>query len=99
MFKQLIEVKTSDPDALVAHLNGYDVSSAVGLQDTAIYEDRHRGTFVIEAVFSSREEAEKNNGREETGRWAAGLAELVDDEPYYWNLDSAEGLVGSKKEE
>ncbi len=28
MFKQLIEVMTSDPDALVAHVNGYDASSA-----------------------------------------------------------------------
>lgn len=32
MFKQLIEVKTSDADALVEHATGYDTSSAVGLE-------------------------------------------------------------------
>lgn len=87
MFKQLIEVKTSDPDALVAHVTGYDLSSAIGLKDVAVYADRGRDdVYFVEAVFSSLEDAEKNNGREETDGWAARLREVVDEEPFYCNL-------------
>ena len=100
MFKQLIEVKTSDADALVAHVNGYDSSSAVGLESAAIYKDGSRSdTYVIEALFTSREEAEKNNGRDETDRWAARLRELVEEEPSYRNLEQVSDLAGSKKGE
>lgn len=100
MFKQLIEVKTSDPDALVAHVDGYDASSAVGLHDVALYKDRGReGVYFIEAVFSSREEAQKNSDREETDRWAARLRELIEDDPFYCDLEPVAELVASKKGE
>lgn len=100
MFKQQIEVKTSDAEALVAHVTDYDSSSAIGLEDVAVYKDVSRpGVYFIEAFFSSREEAEKNNGRDETDRWAARLRELIDEEPNYCNLEPVSDLVGSKKGE
>ncbi|MDQ4094786.1 MAG: hypothetical protein M3174_01080 [Actinomycetota bacterium] len=99
MFKQLIEVKTSDPDALVAQVTDYDLSSAIGLKDVAVYADRGRdNVYFIEAVFSSLEEAERNNGRDETDRWAARLRELVDEDPFYCNLVSVSDLVTTKGE-
>ena len=99
MFKQLIEVKTSDPDALVAHVTGYDLTSAFGLRDVAVYADRGRDdVYFIEAVFSSLEDAEKNNGREETDRWAARLREIVDEDPFYCNLVPVSDLVSTKGE-
>lgn len=97
MFKQLIEVKAKDADALVAHVAGYDASSAPGLDGVAIYRDSDRaGTFLIEAVFSSREEAEQNNARNETDRWARQLRELVEEEPYYCNLEPLGKLAGNR---
>ncbi len=91
MFKQLIEVKTGDPDALVAHVNDYDRSAAVGLQDVAIYKDHGRErVYFIEAVFSSRDEAQQNSGREDTDRWASRLRELVDEDPFYCDLEPVE---------
>lgn len=45
------------------------------------------GRYVIQADFDSWEAAEANNEREETRRWAARLAEIIDGEPKYENLD------------
>ncbi len=98
MFKQLIEVKTSEPDALVAHVAGYDLSSAVGLREANVYRDRNRDdVYFIEAVFSSRDEAEQNSGREETDRWAARLRELVDEDPFYCDLEPAAEFATAQK--
>jgi quinol monooxygenase YgiN len=64
------------------------------------YDDRDRGgVYFIEAVFSSREEAEQNNSRPETQAWAARPRDLIDGEPFYCNLDPLGELVGSRKGE
>ena len=98
LFKQLIEVKAKDADALAAHVTGYDASSAPGLDRVTIYRDSDRvGIFFIEAAFSSREEAERNNVRAETDRWARRLRELVEEESYYCNLEPLGKLAGNGK--
>lgn len=45
------------------------------------------GRYVVQADFESWEAAEANNDRPQTQEWAARMAEIIDGDPKYENLD------------
>ena len=92
-FTQGIRVKCADGKALVKLLLDYDKNQSsldvMGFIGTRLLENRDQpGEFLILAEFaevdgdlSAEEEAERNNQREETERWATNLRALVAEEP------------------
>lgn len=98
-FSQTITVRTSEPEALVELMVEWDrdqvTADIMGYMGTRILADRdHPGQYVIIADFgiidpdvSAREEAERNNERPETQRWAQRLLELVEGTPEYHHFD------------
>jgi hypothetical protein len=108
-FTQGIRIRCGDADALIALLAEYDKGQAstdvMGYIGTRLLADRdHPGQYLIMADFaevdgelSPAEEAERNNQREETKRWAAKLSDLVEDEPEWIHFDELyrTGITGN----
>lgn len=107
-FAQVIRVRSDKPEALIALLAEWDRGQAatdiMGYIGTRLLANRDNpGQFMILAEFaevdegsSSAEEAERNNQREETKRWAQKLRDLVDGEPEWTHYDELyqTGLTG-----
>ena len=95
-FAQGIRVRCGDPEGLLRLLVEWDRGQAstevMGYIGTRLLADRDEpGSFLILAEFAEvdgdltpAEEAERNNQREETERWAQKLRALVAGEPE-WN--------------
>ena len=98
-FAQGIRIRCGDPDALVALLaewdEGQSSTDVMGYIGTRLLADRDNpGHFMILAEFAEvdgdltpAEEAERNNQRDETERWATKLRTLVDGEPEWIHFD------------
>ena len=98
-FSQEMRVQCSDPEALVQLLAEWDRGQAaadiMGYIGTRLLADRdHPGRYIILAEFaevdgdvSAADEAERNNLREETERWAEKLRALVEGEPEWVHYD------------
>jgi len=108
-FCQSISVRCDDPDALVAHLVEWDemqaTSELMGYIGTRLLGDRDDpGHYLIVADFAEvdgdlppAEEAERNNHREATQRWAEKLRSLLNSEPGWSHFDELyrTGLTGN----
>ena len=108
-FAQGIRVHCSDPDSLLRLLAEWDAGRAkaelTGYIGTRLLADRdHPGSYMILAEFAEvdgdltpAEEAELNNQREETARWAENLRSLVDGEPEWTHYDELyrTGITGN----
>jgi hypothetical protein len=108
-FAQGIRVRCGDPEALIQLLAEWDTGQAttdvMGYIGTRLLADRDEpGSFMILAEFAEvdgdltpAEEAERNNQREETERWAQKLRSLVDGEPDWIHYDELyrTGITGS----
>lgn len=108
-FAQVISVRCSEAAALVQLLAEWDQDQAsadvMGYIGTRLLADRDDpGRYLILAEFaevdgkrSPAEEAEANNQREETARWAAKLRSLVEGEPEWIHFDELywTGITGS----
>lgn len=108
-FAQGIRVRCGDPDALQRLLVEWDTSQAstdvMGYIGTRLLADRDEpGRFLILAEFAEvdgdltpAEEAERNNQREETARWAEQLRSLVEGEPEWTHYDELyrTGITGN----
>ena len=108
-FAQGIRVRCADPKALVQLLAEWDQGQAttdvMGYIGTRLLADRDEpGSYLILAEFAEvdgdltpAEEAERNNQREETERWAQKLRELVDGEPDWIHYDELyrTGITGN----
>lgn len=98
-FQQGITVRCADPAALVQLLAEWDAGQAtsevMGYIGTRLLADRDDpGSFMILAEFAEvdgdltpAEEAERNNQRKETERWAQKLRALVGGEPIWTHYD------------
>lgn len=98
-FAQGIRVRCSDPEALAELLaewdEGQSATDVMGYIGTRLLADRDdTGHYLILADFAEvdgdltpAEEAERNNQRNETERWAAKLRSLVDGEPEWIHFD------------
>ncbi len=91
MFTQHVIVNCSDPEALVELLRDWtrnDASDAPGYQGGRVLAFRDKpGRYVVQADFTTWEDAQKNNDRPQTQEWAQKLMALIDGEPKYENLD------------
>lgn len=108
-FAQGIRFKCADPDALIALQKEYDRGQAsldvMGFIGSRLYADRDSpGHYLILAEFAevdgtrtAAEEAELNNARNETERWAAKLRSIVGGEPEWTHLDELyrTGITGN----
>jgi hypothetical protein len=108
-FAQGIRVRCGDPDALVQLLAEWDRLQAgaelMGYIGTRLLANRDEpGSFVILAEFAEVDgdltpaaEAERNNRREETERWAQQLRALVEGEPEWIHYDELyrTGITGN----
>ncbi len=108
-FTQGIRVRCGDPEALQELLVRWDRAQAatdvMGYIGTRLLADRDEpGTFLILADFAEvdgeltpAEEAERNNQREETARWADELRRLVGGEPEWSHYDELyrTGITGN----
>ena len=108
-FAQGIRVRCSDPEALALLLaewdQGQSKSEIMGYIGTRLLADRDNpGDYMILAEFaevdgdlSAADEAELNNQREATERWAEKLDELVDGEPEWIHFDELyrTGITGN----
>ena len=98
-FEQAISFRCGDPEALVELLREWDAGQAttevMGYIGTRLLADRDDpGSYMILAEFAEvdgdltpAEEAERNNQREATERWAAKLRDLVEGEPDWTHYD------------
>lgn len=108
-FEQAISFRSDDPAALVALLDEWDRAQAstdvMGYIGTRLLADRDDpGRYMILAEFeevdgdlTAAEEAERNNQREATKRWAEKLRTLCDGEPEWIHFDELyrTGLTGN----
>jgi hypothetical protein len=108
-FAQGIRVRSDDPEGLRRLLVEWDAGQAaadiMGYIGTRLLADRDEpGWYLILADFaevddehSPVEEAERNNRREETDRWARQLRALVDGEPVWSHYDELyrTGITGN----
>lgn len=108
-FAQGIRVRCKDPEALVRLLAEWDEGQAVtdvmGYIGTRLLADRDEpDCYMILAEFAEvdgdltpAEEAERNNQRDETERWARKLRSLVEGEPDWAHYDEhyRTGITGS----
>jgi hypothetical protein len=102
-------VRSDDPESLVQLLAQWDRAQAqtdvMGYIGTRLLADRDEpGCYMILAEFAEvdgdltpAEEAERNNSREETARWAEQLRRLVDGEPVWTHFDELyrTGITGN----
>jgi hypothetical protein len=108
-FTQTISVRAEEADELVALLAEWDRLQAsteiMGYIGTRLLADRDDpGHYLIVAEFAqvdeevaAADEAEWNNQREETERWAAKLQRAVDGEPEWGHFDELyrTGITGN----
>jgi hypothetical protein len=108
-FSQGMSVRCGDPDALVKLLADWDAmqstTDVMGYIGTRLLADRDNpGHFMILSEFAevdgdltAADEAERNNQREETERWAAQLRSLVEEEPQWIHFDELyrTGITGN----
>lgn len=108
-FAQGIAVRCGNPDALVELLAEWDkaqsTTEVMGYIGTRLLADRDQpGNYLILSEFaevdgdlSPVEEAERNNQRQETKRWATKLRDLVDGEPEWVHYDELyrTGITGN----
>lgn len=108
-FSQSISTRCDDPAALIELLQEWDegqaTSELMGYIGTRLLGDRDNpGRYLIIADFAEvdgdltpAQEAERNNQREATQRWAAKLRALVGDEPEWTHFDELyrTGLTGN----
>ena len=108
-FTQGIRVRCADPDELVRMLVRWDQAQAsmdlMGYIGTRLLADRDEpGAYLILADFAEvdgdltpAEEAERNNQREETARWADELRRLIGGEPEWSHFDEVyrTGITGN----
>ena len=108
-FAQGIRVRCDDPDALMRLLAEWDEGQAstdvMGYIGTRLLADRDEpDRFMILAEFAEvdgdltpAEEAERNDQREESERWAQKLRALVEGEPDWTNYDELywTGITGN----
>jgi hypothetical protein len=108
-FAQEIRVQCSDPDALLQLLAEWDAaqskSEVMGYIGTRLLADRDQpGDYTILADFAevdgditAADEAEVNNQRLETERWAEKLRTLVKGEPQWIHFDELyrTGITGN----
>ena len=108
-FTQGIQVRCADPDALQELLVEWDAgqsqSEVMGYIGTKLLAHRDQpGQFTILAEFAEVDgdltaaaEAERNNQRLETERWAEKLRALVDGEPQWIHFDELyrTGITGN----
>ena len=108
-FEQVISVRCADPDALVDLLAEWDQGQAatevMGYIGTRLLANRDDpGHYLILAEFAEvdgdltpAEEAERNNQREATQRWADKLRALTGGEPEWIHFDQLyrTGLTGN----
>lgn len=108
-FAQGIRVHSEHPEALVELLAAWDrgqaTSDVMGYIGTRLLEDRDTpGCYLILADFAEvdgdltpAEEAERNNQRKETERWAKKLRSLVEGEPEWIHYDELyrTGITGN----
>lgn len=74
--------------ALVREWQNDEAADAPGFLGGRLLAFRDKpGRYVIQADFESWEAAEANNDRPETKQWAARLAEVIEGDPKYENLD------------
>ncbi len=90
-FTQHIVIHADNADALIDLVRAWQESETAGepgnLGGRLLAFRDQPGRYVLQADFSSFEEAEKNNERPETQAWAARLLELIEGQPKYENLD------------
>jgi hypothetical protein len=98
-FTQTIEVRSSNPEALVELLAEWDRGQAdsdiMGYMGTHLLADRSEpGRYLIVAEFgvvhpdvAAAEEAQRNNERPETQAWAERLRALIEGEPSCGHFD------------
>jgi len=108
-FAQGIRVRCADPAALQDLLAEWDAGQAttdvMGYIGTRLLADRDQpGTYLILAEFAEVDgdltpaaEAERNNQRQETERWAQKLRALVTGEPEWAHYDELyrTGITGN----
>lgn len=108
-FAQGISVRCDNPSGLVELLaewdQGQSTTEVMGYIGTRLLADRDNpGHYMILAEFaevdgdlSPAEEAERNNQREETERWATKLRDLVEGEPDWIHFDELyrTGITGN----
>lgn len=108
-FAQGIRIRCSDPEALVELLaewdQGQSTSELMGYIGTRLLADRDSpGRYMILSEFAEvdgdltpAQEAERNNQREETERWAGKLRGLVEGEPEWVHFDELyhTGITGN----
>jgi hypothetical protein len=90
-FTQTVEVEAPDAAALQEHVAAWHAEQAgiaPGYRGSRILADLGApGRHVIEAEFSSPEEAGRNNDRPETAASAAKLTDLVTSTPVYRSFE------------
>jgi quinol monooxygenase YgiN len=90
-FTQTIEVEARDVAGLRDHVAAWHAEQAgiaPGYVGSRVLADLDApGRYLIEAEFSSRAEADRNNDRPETAAWAAKLADLVTSDPVYRSFE------------
>ncbi len=108
-FAQSIRVRCDDPEGLNRLLAEWDAGQAttdvMGYIGTRLLADRDQpGCYLILAEFAEvdgdltpADEAERNNQREETERWAQKLRALVEGEPEWAHYDELyrTGITGN----
>jgi quinol monooxygenase YgiN len=91
-FIQTIEVEARDVAALREHVATWHAEQsgiAPGYMRSRVLADLGApGRYLIEAEFSSRAEADRNNDRSETAAWAAKLGDLVTSPPTYRSFEA-----------
>jgi hypothetical protein len=97
-FVQIIEFKTSQPEAIEAlgeEFRRERETSGVGPSAGRITltADRDRPGYYLNIVeFESYEDAMENSNRPETSAFAARMAELCDGPPRFYNLDVVQAV-------
>jgi hypothetical protein len=88
-FVQIIEYQTSKPDEIRKMGEEFQGSrgQAEGITATVVKDRDSENTYMTIVRFPSYEVAMENSAREETGEFAAKMAELCDGPPTFRNLD------------
>ena len=95
-FVQIIEYRTSKPDAVAALNEDFrkrrmdDGDGPAPTRVTACADRDEPGRYFAIIEFASYEEAMENSNRPDTSEYAAKMMELCDGPATYYNLDVAE---------
>ena len=90
-FTQTIALRAKSADEIISLLDEWqreEADVAPGYQAGRLMADLdHPDRFIIEVDFSSKEEADRNNDRPETQRWAERMRSIAQGEPEYYNYE------------